>query len=121
MPFRFAKPFSSVTPCDSNPMFGGENYRHLPMTQRFDGEDSCSTNSAGIPMKVQVAVLAHDSEGSPAFFVATIKCTHAEYMAGNHYEKAKVQAGDFRYEGPMIAFDNTDAAFNQLTEVAEAI
>lgn len=69
-------------------------------------------------MKVQVAVLATDSNGAPSFFMTTIDCTHDQYDQGGHLEMAKEEAECAGYEAPMIAFDKSDAAGRELEALA---
>lgn len=65
----------------------------------------------------KVVVLCSNSEGAPEFYTCTPKVTQEEVMNGEHYDRAKEEAEDNGYEGPMIAFDANDPAANQLGEI----
>ena len=65
----------------------------------------------------KVVVLCHNSEGAPAFHTCAPQVTHSQMIDGAHYDLAKENAEQCGFEGPMIAFDNTDAAARQLGEV----
>lgn len=66
----------------------------------------------------KVIVLAINSNGAPEFFQVTpAECTQAQVDNGEHYDMAKENAGFNGYEEPMIAFDATDPAAQQLGEL----
>jgi len=69
-------------------------------------------------MRIKVAVLAHNAQGEPEFFLARVDCTTTQVDGGEHYDIAIADAKAQGYEGTMIAFDATDAAAKQLPMLA---
>ncbi len=67
---------------------------------------------------VKVAVLCRDSSGQTAIHTCTPEVTAAQYERGEHYEKAKQNAENNSFEGPMMPFDAADPAAKQLNETA---
>jgi hypothetical protein len=65
----------------------------------------------------KVVVLCINAEGSPDFHTCAPSVTHAQMLAGEHYELAKENAKDNGFEEPMMAFDATDAAARQLADI----
>lgn len=65
----------------------------------------------------KVVVLANNSNGEPEFFSCAPAVSHQEMIDGKHYELAKECASDNGFNGPMIAFDKTDAAARGLGEM----
>ncbi|CAB5514305.1 hypothetical protein LMG26857_03364 [Achromobacter anxifer] len=76
--------------------------------------DSCQAEQT---THVKVIVLCRNSEGVPEFHSCDPEVTDAQRAAGEHYELAKENAGFNGYSEPMIAFDATDPAAKQLTEL----
>jgi hypothetical protein len=67
--------------------------------------------------KIKVTVLCTNSEGSPEFHWVSLDVTQTQYDNGDHYEIAKAAAESEGYEGPMIAFDENDAAARQVGDL----
>ena len=68
-------------------------------------------------MYVSVIVLCHNSEGAPEFHTCTVEVTELEYADGIHYQGAKENAEHNGFVGPMVAFDASDPAGQQLGEM----
>ena len=67
---------------------------------------------------VKCVVSCFDSNGVPTFFPCIIECTKEEYSEGEHYEMARNEAIDARYENPKIVYDENDGPeflFNRFT------
>lgn len=82
--------------------------------------DSCFGQAPGDdvwPRAIKVAVIASDSWGTPTFLMSEHVVTEEEYDNGEHYERAKEEAGEMEYEGPMSAFDSRDFASRQIGQL----
>lgn len=58
--------------------------------------------------KIRVMVSCRDSSGTPTFYSTTVTVTNEEYHNGDHYDVAKDEAINARYENVGIAYDEYD-------------
>lgn len=63
---------------------------------------------------IKVAVLAHNANGEPQFFVYNLNVSQPDIDEGFHYDSAKEAAEHAGFSGPMIAFAEGDPAWKQL-------
>ncbi|MGF6700417.1 hypothetical protein OKW38_005029 [Paraburkholderia sp. MM5496-R1] len=66
-----------------------------------------------------MAVLTINAEGSPDLSLTFVEATDLQYNEGKHYDMALARAEDEGYQAPMIAFDQNDAAADELRHAAE--
>lgn len=88
----------------------------LGMGEDFEPNQGKTSGSKDV-IYPKVIVLCINSEGSPEFHACTPAVTHQEMIDGLHYERAKEDAKENGFEGPMIAFDGTDSAARQFGEI----
>jgi len=67
--------------------------------------------------QTHVAVLCTNSEGQPEFYASTLDVTPEDVASGKHLELAKEDATLKGYDEPMIAFDDTAPASEQLGDI----
>lgn len=73
--------------------------------------------TAPVPVQVKVSVLCINSSGSPEFYNCLVNTTDKGVHNGDHYDTACSMALGEGFEKPMIAFDKTDAAGQELGDV----
>lgn len=66
--------------------------------------------------RIDMAVLAANSEGAPDLYLTFVEATDLQYNEGQHYDMAIARAEDEGYRAPMIAFDPNDAASRMLRD-----
>ncbi|MBN3809881.1 hypothetical protein [Paraburkholderia sp. Ac-20347] len=66
--------------------------------------------------RIDMAVLAANSEGAPDLYLTFVEATDLQYNEGQHYDMAIARAEEEGYRAPMIAFDPNDAASRMLRD-----
>lgn len=68
-------------------------------------------------INVKVAVLCHNSNGEPEFFLTNVTTSPEECNDGDHYTIALEQASAAGFD-PVMCFDGNDQAARQLADTS---
>ena len=92
---------------------GGEYLiKYLPNGYCMGLNDKYNEKDFYTHINIKCVVVCSDSEGSPNFYAAVVRCTEDEYDKGLHHDMANIDAGDMWYNPSGIVVDERDLAFD---------